>query len=269
MSEEPDDDPSTPTAAEGSVPESHPRHDSLVARDRLVEGVETGITSVHGLIAHGRGEAFDYLLGERTVDSADRAARAGAASLLAADRPVVSVNGNVAALAPGAVVELAAAVDAAVEVNLFHRSEERVRAVADRLRDHGAEEVLGVDADARVPGLDHDRARVDADGIATADVVLVPLEDGDRAAALDAAGKSEVVIDLNPLSRSARVADVPVVDELSRALRNLTAHAESLADRPSAEVEAIVEEFDPAAALAAAERAMREGGDGPADDHAD
>ena len=94
---------------DGTVPASHPRHDSLVARDRLVEGVETGITSVHGLIAHGRGEAFDYLLGERTVDSADRAARAGAAGLLAADRPVVSVDGNVAALAPGAVVELAAA----------------------------------------------------------------------------------------------------------------------------------------------------------------
>jgi 4-phosphopantoate--beta-alanine ligase len=254
---------------DGTVPASHPRHDSLVARDRLVEGVETGVTSVHGLIAHGRGEAFDYLLGERTIDSADRAARAGAASLLSADRPVISVNGNVAALAPGAAVDLATAVDAAVEVNLFHRSEQRVRAVADRLREHGADEVLGVDADARIPGLDHDRARVDADGIAAADVVLVPLEDGDRAAALDAAGKSEVVIDLNPLSRSARTADVPVVDELSRALANLTAHAESLASRPRAELRAVVDEFDPEAAIAAAERSIREGvGTAATDEHA-
>jgi len=215
---------------DGTVPASHPRHDSLVARDRLVEGVETGITSVHGLIAHGRGEAFDYLLGERTIDSADRAARAGAASLLSADRPVISVNGNVAALAPGAAVDLATAVDAAVEVNLFHRSEQRVQAVADRLCGHGAGEVLGVDADARIPGLDHDRARVDADGIAAA--------------------------------------DVPVVDELSRALANLTAHAESLAGRPRAELRAVVDEFDPEAAIAAAERSIREGvGTAAIDEH--
>jgi len=99
-------------------------------------------------------------------------------------------------------------------------------------------------------------------------VVLVPLEDGDRAAALDAAGKSEVVIDLNPLSRSARTADVPVVDELSRALANLTAHAESLAGRPRAELRAVVDEFDPEAAIAAAERSIREGvGTAAIDEH--
>jgi len=32
-----------------------------------VSGVESGITSVKGLIAQGRGEAFDYLTGERLL----------------------------------------------------------------------------------------------------------------------------------------------------------------------------------------------------------
>jgi Uncharacterized protein conserved in archaea len=45
------------------VPESHPRRDPLRARERLAAGVENGLTSRHGLVAHGRGEAFDYLLG--------------------------------------------------------------------------------------------------------------------------------------------------------------------------------------------------------------
>jgi 4-phosphopantoate--beta-alanine ligase len=225
-----------------AVPDSHPRHDSLVTRERLVAGVEAGLTSRHGLIAH------------------DRAARAAAAELLLAEHPVVSVNGNVAALDPEGVVELAAAVDAAVEVNLFHRSRERLVAIADHLREHGATDVLGVDADAEIPGLEHDRALVAADGIAAADVVVVPLEDGDRAAALSAAGKTEVVIDLNPLSRSSRAADVPIVDELSRALANVTAHARDLQGESRETVRATAERFDADAALDAAERAIREGG---------
>jgi len=146
-------------------------------------------------------------------------------------------------------------------VNLFDRTEQRMRAVADHLREHGAEEVKGLDADARIPGLDHARAKVDADGIADADVVLVPLEDGDRAAALAEMGKTEIVIDLNPLSRSARVATVPVVDNIVRAVPNVTAHARDLAGDPDAQREAVAA-FDADAALAAAERAIREGASG-------
>jgi 4-phosphopantoate--beta-alanine ligase len=133
-------------------------------------------------------------------------------------------------------------------------------AIADHLREHGATDVLGVDADAEIPGLEHDRALVAADGIAAADVVVVPLEDGDRAAALSAAGKTEVVIDLNPLSRSSRAADVPIVDELSRALANVTAHARDLQGESRETVRATAERFDADAALDAAERAIREGG---------
>ena len=241
------------------IPESHPRYESLLTRHRIEDGVERGITSPQGLIAQGRGEAFDYLLGEETIPSADEAARAAAAQLLLADHPVVSVNGNVAALVPGEVVELAETTGADIEVNLFNRTEERMAAIADHLREHGAEEVKGLTADARIPGLDHERAKVDADGIYDADVVVVPLEDGDRAEALTAMGKTEVVIDLNPMSRSAQAAAIPIVDNIIRAVPNMTAHARDLADASREELEATVTEFDPDAARAAAERAVREG----------
>ncbi|EMA56957.1 4-phosphopantoate--beta-alanine ligase [Halorubrum kocurii] len=244
---------------ETEIPEDHPRYASLVTRHRIEAGVEKGITSKQGLIAQGRGEAFDYLLGERTLPSADRAARAAAATLLSADRPVLSVNGNVAALAPAETVELAEAVGADVEVNLFNHTDERVRRIADHLREHGADEVKGLAGDGEIPGLDHARGVVDADGIETADVVVVPLEDGDRAEALDAMGKTEIVVDLNPGSRSPRTADIPIVDNLLRAVPNVTAHARDLADASPAARRDAIDSFDAAAALAEAEAAIREG----------
>jgi 4-phosphopantoate--beta-alanine ligase len=241
------------------IPESHPRYESLLTRHRIEDGVEKGITSQQGLIAQGRGEAFDYLLGEETIPSADEAARTAAAELLLAEHPVLSVNGNVAALVPGEIVELAEATGADIEVNLFNRTEERIEAIADHLREHGATDVKGLTADERIPGLDHERAKVDADGIYAADVVLVPLEDGDRAAALAEMGKVEIVIDLNPLSRSANAADVPIVDNVIRAVPNMTRHARELQDASRAELESIVETFDPADILARAERQIRDG----------
>ncbi|WP_418284731.1 4-phosphopantoate--beta-alanine ligase [Halorubrum sp. DTA46] len=244
---------------EPEIPEDHPRYASLVTRHRIEAGVEAGITSRQGLIAQGRGEAFDYLLGERTLPSADAAERTAAAALLLADHPVLSVNGNVAALAPAETVELADAVDADLEVNLFNHTEERVRRIADHLREHGANEVKGLAADGEIPGLEHARGTVDADGIEAADVVVVPLEDGDRAEALDAMGKTEIVIDLNPGSRSPQTADIPIIDNLIRAVPNVTVHARELADEPPADLQAIVDAFDAEEALAAAEAAIREG----------
>ncbi|GAA0554889.1 phosphopantothenate/pantothenate synthetase [Halorubrum ejinorense] len=244
---------------ETEIPEDHPRYASLVTRHRIEAGVEQGITSKQGLIAQGRGEAFDYLLGERTIPSADDAARAAAATLLLADRPVISVNGNVAALAPSETVDLAGAVDADLEVNLFNHTDERARRIADHLRDHGASEVKGLAGDGEIPGLDHARGVVDADGIEAADVVVVPLEDGDRAAALDAMGKTEIVVDLNPGSRSPRTADVPIIDNLLRAVPNVTAHARDLADATPAELAGIASSFDSENALDAAEETIRGG----------
>jgi 4-phosphopantoate--beta-alanine ligase len=242
------------------IPEDHPRYESLLTRHRIEEGVEKGITSKQGLIAQGRGEAYDYLLGEETIPSADAAERAAAAHLLLADHPVLSVNGNVAALVPGEMVELAEAVGADVEVNLFNRTRERMEAIADHLRDRGAENVKGLAADARIPGLDHERAKVDEDGIYDADVVVVPLEDGDRAEALAEMGKTEIVVDLNPMSRSARTAAIPIIDNIVRAIPNVTEHAQELQNGSREELEEIVAEFDREAALEEAERAIRQGG---------
>ena len=254
-------DPEVPASPdhESAIPEDHPRYESLLTRHRIEHGVDLGITSKQGLIAEGRGEAFDYLLGEETLPSADAAARTAAAQLLVAEHPVLSVNGNVAALVPGEIVDLAEATGADIEVNLFNRTDERMAAIADHLREHGADEVKGLAADGRIPGLSHERAKVDADGIGDADVVVVPLEDGDRAEALGEMGKTEVVIDLNPMSRSAQVAAVPIVDNIIRAVPNITRHAEELVDASEAELREIVERFDREAALEEAERAIREG----------
>lgn len=174
-----------------------------------------------GLIAHGRGEAFDYLLGEGTSAPALVAEKAAAAFLVRAKNPAISVNGNVAALAAREVVHLARAIPARVEVNLFHRTRARVLRIAGDLRKAGAREVLGLRPDARIPGLESNRARTEKAGIYSADVVLVPLEDGDRAEALVRMGKIVISVDLNPLSRTSKAASVPIVDELTRALPNV------------------------------------------------
>src|SRR5271170_3867245 len=161
---------------------SHPRYRSLRVRAGLAEAARSGVVVPEGLIAHGRGEAFDYFLGERTTPSARRAELAAARWILEARHPVLSVNGNVAALAAPQVAALVRAIPhLRVEVNLFHRTPARVRAVERRLVQAGVRHVLGLHPTVRIPGLPSDRGRVDADGIAQADVCVVPLEDGDRA----------------------------------------------------------------------------------------
>ena len=226
------------------IPVSHPRYASLVARERVAEGVRRGYTSTQGLIAQGRGECFDYLIGEKTTPAALQAIRAAAAMLLLAERPALSVNGNVAALAAEEMVALAAALKIPLEVNLFHRSEERVAKIADLLREKGAAQVLGERPDASVPGLDHARALATRGGIYDADVVLIPLEDGDRCEALVAMGKKVIAIDLNPLSRTARKATVSIVDNIVRAVPLLTEQVRMLSGAPRAELEAMVWDYD-------------------------
>jgi len=170
----------------------------------------------------------------------------------------LSVNGNVAALAAEEVVELADVTGADIEVNLFNRTDARIERIVEHLEEHGAESVKGATADGRIPGLDHERAKVDADGIGSADVVLVPLEDGDRAEALAEMGTTELVIDLNPMSRSARSATVPVVDNLVRAVPNVTDHARELIGADDETLDSIVSAFDADAALSAAEQRIRD-----------
>jgi len=215
-------------------------------RERLVEGFREGYVVPQGLIAHGRGECFDYLLGEATVEEAWEAERAAVAALLTAKRPVISVNGNVAALVPEGVVQLARATGAAVEVNLFYRTREREELIAEVLRRHGAEEVLGVgdDASCTIPELFSERRRVSCRGIYVADVVFVPLEDGDRTEALRKMGKFVIAVDLNPLSRTARAASITIVDNVVRAVPNMVKLAEELKALPREELEAMVRRFN-------------------------
>ena len=47
----------------GEIPDSHPRKRSLLSREKIVQGSEKGLLAKSAMIAHGRGEAFDYLLG--------------------------------------------------------------------------------------------------------------------------------------------------------------------------------------------------------------
>ena len=76
--------------------------------------------------------------------------------------------------------------------------------------------VLGHAPDAQIPGLKGPRAACHREGILESDVILVPLEDGDRCNALVAMGKTVCVVDLNPLSRTAKMASITIVDELTR-----------------------------------------------------
>ena len=240
------------------IPKSHPRYASLVARERVAEGVKKGYTSTQGLIAQGRGECFDYLLGERTTPSAAAAIRAGAALLLLSQRPAISVNGNVAALVSEEMVALARALNIPLEVNLFHRSEDRVKKIADLLREKGAEDVLGERPDTSVPGLDHARALATRGGIYDADVVLIPLEDGDRCEALLAMGKRVIAIDLNPLSRTAKKATVSIVDNILRAVPQLTEEVRQLSNKPLSDLEKILNEYDNQETLAGAVQEIRD-----------
>ena len=51
----------------GKIPKSHPRYVSLITREKVSQLMKKGLVHETGLIAHGRGEAFDYLIGEKTI----------------------------------------------------------------------------------------------------------------------------------------------------------------------------------------------------------
>lgn len=228
------------------IPSNHPRAKSLYIREMLVNGFRQGLVVPEGLIAHGRGEAYDYLIGERTTKTAQRAIEAAAAMMLLSSRPVISVNGNTAALCPNTVVELAKVVaGAAIEVNIFYnRTEKREKAIKAELELHGAKKVLGAGSkvSARIPGLQSERRRVDPDGIYAADTVLVPLEDGDRTEALIKMNKTVITIDLNPLSRTSRAANITIVDNIVRAMPALVEAARRL--RGTMSLKKITDNFD-------------------------
>lgn len=192
--------------------------------------VDRGLVTQTGLISHGRGEAFDYLMGEKTLEPSLKAEKAAAAYMLKAKNPVICVNGNAAALDPKNIVLLAQTIPAKIEVNIFHRTEERMELLISYMEENGAKEVLGRDPDSRIPGLSSDRALCTKEGIYDSDVILVPIEDGDRAKALADMGKIVISIDLNPLSRTSKAASVSISDEMTRALENIIRFVRELKD---------------------------------------
>jgi 4-phosphopantoate---beta-alanine ligase len=212
------------------IPPTHPRAQSLLIREMLIEGYRKGLVASEGLIAHGRGEAFDYLLGEKTNSMAQCAIEAATSALLLSRFPVISVNGNLVALCAKTVVELSQLIGAKIEVNLFYRTIKRERLIKRELERFGAKEILGVNssASAVIPELQSERRRVDPNGIMKADTVLVPLEDGDRTQALVRMGKTVVAIDLNPGSRTASLANVTIVDNAIRAIPRMIVVARRL-----------------------------------------
>ena len=210
-----------------NIPKSHPRYLSLQIREKLIDGFNNNLVAKEGLLAHGRGEAFDYLIGEKTTKSAKNAIKAAANMLNQAQKSVISVNGNFAALCPKEIIQLAKITDSKIEVNLFYSSEKRKKVISKILTKSGAKEILGMDKkqSTKLKGIDSARRIVDKSGIFSADVVLVPLEDGDRTIALKNAKKRIITFDLNPLSRTAQTADVTIVDNVTRAMKLLVSES--------------------------------------------
>lgn len=204
------------------IPKSHPRFLSLKTRDLIVNGIKDGITSMHGLIAHGRGEAYDYLIGEKTNDFALKSIEAASALLLTSKNPVISVNGNTAALVPRELSELSNILNAPLEVNIFHSSKKREIKIKNHLIENGAKKVLIPDKKYEIKFLDSNRKYVNKNGICMADVVLAALEDGDRTEALIKNKKKVIAVDLNPLSRTSQNATITIVDNVTRAVPALT-----------------------------------------------
>jgi len=227
------------------IPRSHPRYRSLMVREKLVEGFKKGLVVPEGLIAHGRGEAFDYLLGEETHSFALKAERVTVAWLLYASRPVISVNGNYAALAAEEIRALAEATGALVEVNLFYRTEDRIRRIIEYLEDAGVPNLMPWNCDkTRIPGLESPRGIVCRDGIGSSDFVLVAIEDGDRTEALISAGKTVAAIDLNPFSRTAQKASITIIDEAIRATRNMASMAYELREWSRDELLSLIKSYN-------------------------
>jgi 4-phosphopantoate---beta-alanine ligase len=229
-----------------NIPKEHPRFISLKVRAKLVDGLKKGIVVPHGLLAHGRGEAFDYLLGEHTTDNAFYAEKVACCLLLISKFPVISVNGNTAALCGKEIVELGKLVNASLEVNLFHKSQKRSHLIEKILKENGANQILGLRPTSKftINEISSNRRFVDENGIAKADTVFLTLEDGDRCQALVGLGKKIISVDLNPLSRTAQASSVTIVDNLIRAIPNMVTLTKELSRKEESELLRIVSEFD-------------------------
>lgn len=228
------------------IPPTHPRAKSLIIREKLVEGFRNGIVVPEGLVAHGRGEAFDYLLGEKTTKYAYEAEKVAVCLLLLSNKSIISVNGNTVVLCAKDLVNLSNITKSKIEVNLFHKSLTRSRAIARILKKEDANEVLGLDAKLRstLRYISSNRKFVDKNGIMNSDTVFVALEDGDRTESLVKMGKKVISIDLNPLSRTAIASNVTIVDNIVRAMPNMIKISKQLVNRDRSYLSQQIKNFD-------------------------
>jgi 4-phosphopantoate--beta-alanine ligase len=231
-------------------------------RKRITNGMKLGLATEAALLAHGRGEAFDYLLGEKTHSFALDAIQTASALILCAKHPVLSVNGSSASLAGLEIAELVNIYDPlTVEVNLFYHSDERSQRIAQHLRELGVSHVVEScsESSLELTDIQHARRRMHPEGIAQADVVLVALEDGDRCQSLVDAGKTVIVIDLNPMSRSAQTGYVTIVDELTRVLNCLALQIKIDKNEEQITLQKRISEYDNGKILTSAINSIRNG----------
>ncbi len=224
------------------IPKDHPRYKSLMIRERLVDGFKKGVVVPQGLIAHGRGEAFDYLIGEETIEPVYRAYEASAALLLLSQNPIIAVNGNAAALAYEDIGRFAEKFNIPIEINLFHFSVERVRKIRELFESFNVK-IFDV-YDVELPTVSSKRRLVSREGIYSSDTVMVMIEDGDMPIGLRKIGKKVIAIDLNPLSRTARDSDITIVDNLVRVFPILTRYMDKLSRHGQDVLRRILEDYD-------------------------
>jgi 4-phosphopantoate--beta-alanine ligase len=227
------------------IPKNHPRYESLLLREKIVQAFKEGYLSDSGMIAHGRGETFDYLIGEKTTEAGKKAIEVAAAKFLLAGNPVISINGNTTALAIDDIIKLVKAIDGKIEINLFYRTKERVEIIENILKKKGYSDVLGTNHEqlCYIDGIESPRATASKEGIYTSDLILVPLEDGDRAEVLVNSGKEIIAIDLNPLSRTAQLSTITIVDNITRAIPLMIKEVERLKKLKTEELVDIVNKF--------------------------
>jgi 4-phosphopantoate--beta-alanine ligase len=228
------------------IPDDHPRAQSLHYRHQLVDGMKAKIVTPSGLCAHGRGEAFDYMFGEKTIPLAIKAMKAAIVALKKAKTPVISVNGNVAALVPEKIVELSDVLNIPLEINIFYQAPGRIEAIKQKLISVGGQNLLGTgDVESvNIPNISSNRRIVDPRGIYQADVVLIPLEDGDRAEALVEAGKTVIAIDLNPLSRTSQKSHITIVDNLIRVIPKMIELSKEISTLDNSEINQWYNDFN-------------------------
>ena len=149
-------------------------------------------------------------------------------------------------MVPEELVELSNLTGAPLEINLFYYRKEREDAILKALHDAGATNVLGTHdrPSETIPELSSNRRKVDPDGIGKADLVLVPLEDGDRTEALRKVGKYVVTIDLNPMSRTSVYSNITIVDNVIRSMPLMVQYAQEMKSLPKEQLKEIVSAYD-------------------------